>query len=135
MRTAICNCPRNVRRGRQQTKSGDRRLHCYFADDSLTVAIVLLLNTHSVSMLFWLWGERGPGKMWPWGGGSEILTENVASGRSRKVLGRFSGGSREVLGHKKCSKPRNYHARSVYKKTGMETGANFAWKLPSDIQK
>ena len=27
-------------------------------------------------MLFWLWGERGPGKMWPWENfGSEILTE------------------------------------------------------------
>ena len=52
------------------------------------------------------------------------------SGGSREVLGGFSGGSRVVLGvvlaHKTYSKPRNSHARSVYKKTGMETGANFA---------
>ena len=81
-------------------------------------------------------GKCGPG------GGLEILTENVghggvtggfsrgSRGGSREVLGWFSGGSRVVLGvvlaHKTYSKPRNYHARNVYKKTGMETGANFA---------
>ena len=48
-------------------------------------------------MLSWLWGERGPGKMWPWGGGSEILTENVASGGSRGMGLGGAGGCRGVV--------------------------------------
>ena len=69
-----------------------------------------------ISILFWLRGERGTGKMWPWGrlgnssrkcgfgkisegsrGGSRGGLGGFPGG-SRVVLGRFSGGSRVVLG-------------------------------------
>ena len=69
--------------------------------------------------------------------------ENVTSGGSRGrgfqgvwgCTGVVRGGVRRDLVHKKSSKPRDYHPRSVYKKTGTETRTNFAWKLPSNIQK